>query len=130
MSRSAGSEHGHTRVVHDDVDVVELREHGVAQLLDVLVARDVAVHGQHSRTCSCDLVLGFGEPRVVDVGEHDAARPAPRELERSGAADAARAARDDCDRALDVHQPFGSGCAGSTTMLVGPMRLRKDGSDG
>ena len=80
--------------------MAEAIDGGVAEGLDVGVAGDVAVQGQHAAPDRLQLVGGLRQPGVVHVGDDDVGAT-PGQLERDPPADAAGAAGDDRDLALE-----------------------------
>ena len=82
--------------------MVERVERRGRERVDVGVLRDVAVHRETALPETFDLRHDRGGALVVHVADHDVGAT-PGELERGRAPDAAGAAGDDGDRALDVH---------------------------
>ena len=95
-----------TGIVHHQTDWTQCRLRLVRQPRHVIVARNVAVDGQHASTQALDLGFHLRQAAVVDVGE-DHVRAAAGQCERSRAADAAGAAGDYGHFTADVHATAG-----------------------
>jgi hypothetical protein len=82
------------RVVHQHVDGIDARVHGVRERLHLLRARDVDAAAQHIDAEFARPGFGLRETAFVDVAEREVGAAA-REGERAGAPDAAAGAGDE-----------------------------------
>ena len=92
----------HSRVIHQDINAAHSAQSGFAQVLDIGVPGNVAMHGENTPPEIGDVGTRLLKPTVVNIGD-DEIRPATGHGQRGASANPTGATSDDRDFPCALH---------------------------